>query len=42
VPEEDEVIETFVATRGMVKALFRKGALTDAKTICALSICGWL
>ena len=42
VPEEDEVIETLVVTRRQVKALFRKGAITDAKTICALSMCGWL
>lgn len=42
VPEEDEVIENFVVTKRQVRALFRKGAITDAKTICALSMCGWL
>ncbi|MBN1526915.1 MAG: NUDIX hydrolase [Candidatus Omnitrophica bacterium] len=42
VPEKDEVIETLVVSRRRVKALFRKGAITDAKTICALSMCGWL
>lgn len=41
-PEEDEVIEHFAVTKPMVKRLFRSGKIVDAKTICALSMCGWL
>ena len=41
-PEQDEVIEPSVFTRAAVKRLFKKGALTDAKTIAALAFCGWL
>jgi len=40
--EEDEVIEPLVFTRMQVKRLFRHGKIVDAKTICALAMCGWL
>ena len=40
--EEDEVIEAHIMTKRDVKRLFRKGKIVDAKTICALSFCGWL
>lgn len=40
--EEDEVIESFPLTKIQVKRLFKKGRIVDAKTICALSLCGWL
>jgi len=40
--DKDEVIESFVVTRNQVRGLFAKGRLTDAKTICALTMCGWL
>ncbi len=40
--EADEVITTFTATRKEVRELFRLGKLPDAKTVCALAMCGWL
>ncbi|MCP4714446.1 MAG: NUDIX hydrolase, partial [Deltaproteobacteria bacterium] len=41
-PEADEVIETLTVSRRQVKELLAMGELVDAKTICALSMCGWL
>ena len=41
-PEEDEVIEHMAVTRSQVRKLFKKGRIIDAKTICALALCGWL
>ena len=41
-PEEDEVIETCVFTRAEVRKLLKSGRIVDAKTICALAMCGWL
>ncbi|MFA4992224.1 MAG: NUDIX hydrolase [Candidatus Omnitrophota bacterium] len=41
-PEKDEVIEQFVFTRRRVREFFRSGKITDAKTISALALCGWL
>lgn len=38
--EEDEIIETRVFTRSGIRKLFKKGAIDDAKTICALTMCG--
>ena len=38
--EEDEVISVKPMKRKEILRLFRKGAITDAKTICALSMCG--
>jgi ADP-ribose pyrophosphatase len=41
-PEQDEVIENAVMTKTAVRRLFKRGKIVDAKTICALSMCGWL
>jgi ADP-ribose pyrophosphatase len=40
--EADEVIETLVVTKKMVRKLFAAGKIIDAKTICAFAHCGWL
>jgi hypothetical protein len=40
--EKDEVIETHIFTNLEIKKLFKKGKIIDAKTICALAMCGWL
>ena len=40
--EKDEVITTKVFTRAQIKRLFKSGRITDAKTLCALAMCGWL
>ena len=40
--QEDEVIHPFPVTKTRIKQLFKSGKIVDAKTICALSICGWL
>ena len=36
--EEDEVIEEKILSRAQVKKLFKAGKITDAKTICALTL----
>jgi ADP-ribose pyrophosphatase len=41
-PEKDEVIETKIVTRPEIKRLLKQGRMTDAKTIAALAIAGWL
>lgn len=41
-PEEDEVIETHVFTRAGIRKLLKAGRIVDAKTICALAMCGWI
>jgi len=41
-PEADEIIETHIITRQEVRKIFKSGKMVDAKTICALSMCGWL
>jgi len=41
-PEKDEIIRTRILTRPAVRRLFRQGGITDAKTIAALAMCGWL
>ncbi|MCG2703247.1 MAG: NUDIX hydrolase [Candidatus Omnitrophica bacterium] len=38
--EADEVIKTHVFTRQKIHRLFKSGKIVDAKTICALAICG--
>jgi ADP-ribose pyrophosphatase len=38
--EKDEVIEIVILTKTQIKKLFKQGKIVDAKTICALSICG--
>lgn len=40
--EKDEVIKTYIFGRKKVKSLFKTGKITDAKTIAALTFCGWL
>jgi len=40
--DKDEIIDPIVFTRKQVKGLFKQGAIVDAKTICALTMCGWL
>lgn len=40
--QADEILTVRVVTKRQVKDLFKKGMLTDAKTICALAFCGWL
>lgn len=39
-PERDEVIKNIVVTKAELRGLFKKGSITDAKTICALALCG--
>lgn len=41
-PEEYEVIENIIMTKAQVRKLFKEGKLQDAKSICALTFCGWL
>ncbi len=40
--EADEVITTSIITKAGMSKLFRTGKIVDAKTICALALCGWL
>ena len=40
--EKDEIIETMLFDKKKVRRLLETGKLVDAKTICALSLCGWL
>lgn len=40
--EKDEVIQVKIITRTQIKALFKKRKIKDAKTICALTMAGWL
>lgn len=42
IKDADEVIRTKFLRRFEVNKLFRAGRITDAKTIAALSFCGWL
>ena len=39
-PEPDEIIEIKVMSRKEVQKLFSSGKIVDAKTICALAMCG--
>jgi len=41
-PEEDEIIETRIFSRAEIGKLLKSGRIVDAKTICALAMCGWL
>jgi len=41
-PEEDEIITTQILTRQEISKLFKSGKIIDAKTICALALCGWI
>ena len=40
--DQDEVMEAKIFSRQDVHRLLRRGKIQDAKTICALSLCGWL
>lgn len=40
--QEDEIIQVEVRTRSQINRLFKTGRITDAKTICALAMTGWL
>jgi ADP-ribose pyrophosphatase len=40
--DKDEIIYPEVFTHKQVKDFFARGAIVDAKTICALVMCGWL
>lgn len=40
--EADEVISSFAVSRSRLRRLFRSRKIVDAKTICALAMCGWL
>jgi len=42
VKDRDEVIDTKIFTRRGIGRLWRSGRIRDAKTICALALCGWL
>ncbi|VAW12206.1 hypothetical protein MNBD_BACTEROID05-55 [hydrothermal vent metagenome] len=37
----DEIIETCVMSRREVNKMLKDGKIADAKTICALTMCGW-
>jgi len=41
-PEIDEIITSRIFSKKKVKEFFRQGKIIDAKTICALALCGWL
>lgn len=41
-PEVYEVIKTMVMTKAQVQKMFKQGKLQDGKSICALTMCGWL
>ncbi len=41
-PEDYEVIKIHPLTKIQVLQLFKNGRLQDAKSICALTFCGWL
>lgn len=41
-PEKDESIKVMVLSRKQLLRLFKQGRIIDAKTICALSLCGLL
>ncbi|RKY36909.1 MAG: ADP-ribose pyrophosphatase, partial [Candidatus Omnitrophota bacterium] len=38
--EQDEIIETHIFTKQKIKEFLKSGKIVDAKTICALSMCG--
>ncbi|MCU0666967.1 MAG: NUDIX hydrolase [Candidatus Omnitrophica bacterium] len=40
--ENDEIIERNIVTRGKARSLLKSGKINDAKTICALALCGWI
>ena len=42
VAEKDEVIKSLIFSKADIRKLFRSGKITDAKTIAALALVGWL
>lgn len=40
--DKDEIIQSLIVTRKQLKVMFAKGKIVDAKSICALTLCGWL
>ncbi|MFA5143317.1 MAG: NUDIX hydrolase [Candidatus Omnitrophota bacterium] len=42
IAEKDEVIDARIVTKPAIRKLFKSGRITDAKTIAALAMCGWL
>ena len=42
IAERDEILRNHIFTKGAVKTLVKSGRIVDAKTICALSMCGWV
>lgn len=40
--DEDEIIKKKILHRDEVRRLFKTGKILDAKTICALALCGWI
>lgn len=40
--DKDEIIYPAVFTHKQIKDFFSRGVIVDAKTICALAMCGWL
>lgn len=42
ITEKDEVINSRVFTKRDIRRLFKRAKIIDAKTICALTFCGWL
>ncbi|MFH1062326.1 MAG: NUDIX hydrolase [Candidatus Omnitrophota bacterium] len=40
--EKDEIIQLKTQTKAQIKNLFKQGEIIDAKTICALSLIGWI
>ena len=41
-PEKDEIITSDIFTQRKTRQLFESSKIVDAKTICALAMCGWL
>jgi len=40
--DEDEIIYPVIFTHKQVRDFFNRGAIVDAKTICAFAMCDWL
>ena len=38
----DEIIETCTFSKHEIREMFHLGQILDAKTICALALCGWI
>lgn len=40
--EKDEIIKVMEVSKSQLRRLFLSGKINDAKTICALALCGWI